>query len=419
MTGKDITSTGLCISYLIPVITTTNLVLFPLLKVSQTKTSLASISKFISDSDTHNSSQNQRNTKNSNNYTKKMDNFTLGWPSKGKIVAKNLCCRKEDSKYLTLNHLNFQVEPGQKVILIGGEHSGKSLVLRAILRMLKLARNDDGRPIGSLKIDGLDIESLPRTAVRGSLAVVPKTPFLLEGELRFNIDPKGLHTDSEIIDVLEKVGVLETITVDLFIKRRKEEIRKQLKKKFKKLRKSEQKRRLKKHQKTEEGYIEALMDEKGDKKIAKMRKMGISKLEKLGFQVAPGGSNLTLAQRQLISLAQALIKHTRVLIIEDMGQSTGKRMDKVMEQLLREGLRGTSVLACSDRLSIVPLYEKVIFLKFGRKVEEGQPRFLLGKENGHLIDLAKGVGGDEFLRKLRMAAKDPSIRLEVLFQEMK
>lgn len=55
---------------------------------------------------------------------------------------------------------------------------------------------------GSIKIDGIDVQSIPLKKLRENLTIIPQDPTLFTGTLRFNIDPQGKVGDFEIIQLL-------------------------------------------------------------------------------------------------------------------------------------------------------------------------------------------------------------------------
>lgn len=60
---------------------------------------------------------------------------------------------------------------------------------------------------GSITIDGQDLSLMPRDTIRRNIAVLPQDPVLLEGSLRFNLDPFGEHSDTEITSALADVDL--------------------------------------------------------------------------------------------------------------------------------------------------------------------------------------------------------------------
>jgi ATP-binding cassette, subfamily C (CFTR/MRP), member 1 len=64
-------------------------------------------------------------------------------------------------------------------------------------------------PKSSIKIDGIDITTLPRQLVRSRLNAIPQEPYFIRGRVRSNADPDHLHTDAAIIAAIQKVQLWE------------------------------------------------------------------------------------------------------------------------------------------------------------------------------------------------------------------
>jgi ATP-binding cassette subfamily C (CFTR/MRP) protein 1 len=60
---------------------------------------------------------------------------------------------------------------------------------------------------GTILIDGVDIQSLPRNILRPRLNALPQHPFFLHGSVRHNLDPTGTVRDVELVQSLRKVGL--------------------------------------------------------------------------------------------------------------------------------------------------------------------------------------------------------------------
>lgn len=78
--------------------------------------------------------------------------------------------------------------------------SGKSSLLATLLRLLDLAPGS-----GTIFIDGVDIQVLPRELIRERIVAIPQDPFMLNGTVRLNMDPHGKVPDDLIVDVLSKL----------------------------------------------------------------------------------------------------------------------------------------------------------------------------------------------------------------------
>jgi ATP-binding cassette, subfamily B, multidrug efflux pump len=98
----------------------------------------------------------------------------------GKITANHLTYTYPDSLYPALNDLNFTIEPGETVAIVGSIGSGKSTLANALPRLL------DIQP-GQLFLDGYDITQLDLNSLRSAIAYVPQDSFLFSATIKNNI----------------------------------------------------------------------------------------------------------------------------------------------------------------------------------------------------------------------------------------
>ncbi len=83
--------------------------------------------------------------------------------------------------YTVLNNLNFKIDAGEKVALVGQSGSGKSTIINLLMRFYPLSH-------GQLKVDGFNIQELNLSAYRQNLGIVPQEVILFGGTIRENIE---------------------------------------------------------------------------------------------------------------------------------------------------------------------------------------------------------------------------------------
>jgi ABC-type multidrug transport system fused ATPase/permease subunit len=102
----------------------------------------------------------------------------------------------------------LDIQAGEKVAVCGPSGSGKTSLILGLLQMIELQE-------GRIKIDGVDLSTLPCDAVRSRINVVPQDPFFMPGTLRFNLD-RGLEhchvSEDRLIRALEAVGLWKKIS---------------------------------------------------------------------------------------------------------------------------------------------------------------------------------------------------------------
>lgn len=131
------------------------------------------------------------------NPIEKQNEVPKSWPTNGAIEFNNLSLRYSANSDYQLKSLNLKVAPGEKISICGRTGAGKSSIVNAIFRM---ALNT-----GTIKIDAIDIATIPLTVLRKNVSIIPQDAFIFSGTMRENLDPSLEHADDELWMVLEKV----------------------------------------------------------------------------------------------------------------------------------------------------------------------------------------------------------------------
>ncbi|KAJ3104965.1 hypothetical protein HDU97_008713 [Phlyctochytrium planicorne] len=172
---------------------------------------------------------------------------------------------------------------------------------------------------GSILIDGIDTRCLTLTELRSKISIIPQDPFCFRGTLRFNIDPFSKFTDAELWNVLEKV-------------------------------------RLK-------SVVEALPG-------------------KLDAEVTENGSNWSVGERQLICLARAILRSSKLFVMDEATSAIDLSTDAFLANVLRSPdgpFANATILTIAHRLNTIIDYDYVMVMDEGKLVEFGTPHDLLTK----------------------------------------
>lgn len=167
---------------------------------------------------------------------------------------------------------------------------------------------------GSIVIDDLDISTIGLHDLRSSLSIIPQDPTLFEGNMRINLDPLGKYSDAEIWEALDKCQLGNIIR---------------------------------------------------------------AKEQKLETSVSENGENWSVGQRQLVCLGRALLKQTRILVLDEATASVDSATDGLIQQTLRSEFSACTVITIAHRIPTIIDSDKVLVLDNGRVMEHDSPTALL------------------------------------------
>jgi len=128
---------------------------------------------------------------------------SANWPKEGKITFKDVNLIYENVPKPALSNLNFVIEGGEKIGIVGRTGAGKSSLLAALFRMCE--------PEGVIQIDGINTFSIGLHDLRKKISIIPQDPVVFTGTVRYNLDPFGEHPDDKLWIVLEETQLKEVV----------------------------------------------------------------------------------------------------------------------------------------------------------------------------------------------------------------
>ncbi len=103
-------------------------------------------------------------------------------------------------------------------------------------------------------------------------------------------------------------------------------------------------------------------------------------------QVGEGGNQLSLGQKQLISIARAILKRPRLVILDEATSSVDTETERLIQRALVELLAGRTSFVIAHRLSTIRAADRILVIEKGRITEQGTHDSLL-RLRGHYHDL--------------------------------
>lgn len=268
-------------------------------------------------------------------------NVDKSWPAKGAIEIRNVSMRYRTDLPLSLKDTTLSVHGGEKVGIVGRTGAGKSTLLSVLLGLTDPAS-------GSILIDDIDITKIGVHDLRDALAVIPQDPTLFAGSVRSNLDPRNEKSDEELTRTLCRVGLMHE---------------------------------------TQSGRSST-----SDQQVTDLHKPAkIQRPLTLDMRLSPGGDNLSSGQRQLLSLARAMVRNTRIILIDEATSGVDHETDQRVQVVLREGFRHCTVLAIAHRIGTVRDYDRIVVMDGGSVAEVGSPRDLWDR-SGLFYDLCIASG---------------------------
>ncbi|KAL1426047.1 hypothetical protein MTO96_018596 [Rhipicephalus appendiculatus] len=182
---------------------------------------------------------------------------------------------------------------------------------------------------GTILIDGVDVTKIGLHDLRSKLTIIPQDPVLFSGTVRTNLDPFKSKSDEDIWAALELSHL--------------------------------------------KNFISGL--DRG-----------------LEHEVQEGGENLSVGQRQLLCLARALLRKSKVLVLDEATAAVDMETDSLIQQTIRREFAGSTILTIAHRLNTIMDYDRILVLEQGRVAEFDTPANLLSAENSIFHGMAKDAG---------------------------
>ncbi|GAA5941205.1 uncharacterized protein JCM15063_006399 [Sporobolomyces koalae] len=160
-----------------------------------------------------------------------------------------------------------------------------------------------------------------------------------------------------------------------------------------------------------QGTLRSNLDPENEEDDATLR----SALQRSGFlkdhdnvgldsAVSSGGSNLSQGQRQLVGLARALVRRSKVIILDEATASLDNESDQLVQRAIREEFEGCTLLTVAHRIETIVDYSRVLVLRAGRVAEFDTPHALLDTQNSEFRRMCEQTGSfDELYDKAKAA----------------
>uniref|UniRef100_A0A9J7XB22 ABC-type glutathione-S-conjugate transporter n=1 Tax=Cyprinus carpio carpio TaxID=630221 RepID=A0A9J7XB22_CYPCA len=181
---------------------------------------------------------------------------------------------------------------------------------------------------GKIFIDGINIAEVGLHELRSRITIIPQDPVLFSGSLRMNLDPFDGYTDEDVWRALE---------------------------------------------------------------LAHLKNFVCGLPDKLNHECSEGGENLSLGQRQLVCLARALLRKTKILVLDEATAAVDLETDNLIQSTIRTQFEDCTVLTIAHRLNTIMDYTRVIVMDRGHITEMDSPSNLIS-QRGQFYRMCREAG---------------------------
>ncbi|CAO1622047.1 unnamed protein product [Parajaminaea phylloscopi] len=314
------------------------------------------------------------------------------WPSQGKVEVKGLVLRYAPDLPPVLHGLNFTVEAGEKVGVVGRTGSGKSTTALAFFRFVEF-------DAGQILIDGLDISKMGLHDLRSRLTIIPQNAVLFSGTVRDNLDPFGTHSDEECLAALHSVHIRTTpiSTAASASNSRAASIKDGVEGPHRGVSGGQ---RLSVPPADNPAESGSFAGHESPSHNASQTYVTLS------TRVTEGGSNFSQGQRQLLAMARALLRRTRLILMDEASSAVDLTTDSLVQRTVRTGFKDATVITIAHRLHTVAHADKVLVLDNGTVKEFGTPAELLKVPEGAFKSMCDQSGDAASLYRQVQAAEE-------------
>ncbi len=220
----------------------------------------------------------------------------------GAVEFQNVHARYAGTSADALEEISFHAEPGQTIGIIGGTGAGKTTLVELIPRLYEAAQ-------GTILIDGQDIRTLDKAALRTQIGIVPQKAVLFRGTIRENLCwGRKDATDDDLWEALEIAQAREVV-------------------------------------KDKDGELDAMVEQEG--------------------------RNFSGGQRQRLTIARALVRRPKILIMDDSASALDYATDARLRMAIRGMKEPPTTFIVSQRAVSVRYADQILVLDDGVLVGQG------------------------------------------------
>ncbi|WP_048725979.1 ABC transporter ATP-binding protein [Carnobacterium sp. 1290_CSPC] len=233
----------------------------------------------------------------------------------GSVEFKNVTFKYGDDAKPALKDINFKINKGETLAIIGSTGSGKSTLIQMIPRLYDVSE-------GQVLVDGQNVKDFDHAGLNNIVGYMPQKPVLFSGTIRsnMNLGESKEHLENQSLSDEEIWAALDTAQA--------------------------------------RDFVEAEPDQ-------------------LDTHVAQGGNNFSGGQKQRLGIARVLARKPEILIFDDSFSALDYQTDKTLRGVLAERMADTTKIIVAQRISTIMDADEILVLDRGEIVGRGKHQELL------------------------------------------
>ena len=209
-----------------------------------------------------------------------------------------------------LKNINLKINTGEKIGIVGRSGSGKSSLINALSRIIEPKK-------GKILINGLDIKNINLNTLRQKISILPQESFLIETNLRDNLDPLLMNNDVDILKIVEDLSILKNL----------------------------------------------------------------DKNKKLNFKIKENGNNLSTGEKKLICFARTIIKKNKIVIMDDVTSSLDDESKKIINENISKYFKNCTLIMITNQFEMLKKCQRIIVIDNGKIIQDGNFEELIEDKN--------------------------------------
>jgi ATP-binding cassette subfamily B protein len=263
-------------------------------------------------------------------------------PLEGDVEFRDVSFMYPDGNEMVLEHFDLKVPRGTNVAIVGETGAGKSTLVNLLCRFYEPTE-------GQILVDGIDERERSQLWLHSKIGYVLQTPHLFSGSIRENM-LYGCETasDDDILDAIHAAGA--------------------------------------------DGILERIGAQNQNLKDPLGRRSLL--LSALDGQVGEGGDRLSTGEKQLLSIARAILVRPRIFVLDEATSSVDTETEKLIQKAISHIMKGKTSFLIAHRLSTIREADLILAVQDGRIIEQGSHSELMKKKGYYYRLYTRQFSGD-------------------------